>query len=138
MAKQLSVPATVVVFNQQGKPETHTRANARDLINGAGYTWEKKKPTTPASYAPFALPQNTKFAKSKAQEILDRVGAQVPGDSGNDAEEVFDTVIDEGAGIVTPPDDEGDGEAFGEIEDATPMTPAPRPPRKRRAQTEAE
>jgi hypothetical protein len=125
MAKKLVVPSTVTVYNPKGKPETHTRVNARDLVNGAGYSWEKKKPANPAASAPFALPQNTKFSKSKAQEVLDRVGATAA--DGDDDEEVFEGVDDGGSTgpINLPADDEDEDEAEEEA-------PAPAPVKKPR------
>jgi hypothetical protein len=48
----MNIP-TVIVYSPSGEPERHTRPNARDLVNGAGYTWMKGVPTTPASIAPF-------------------------------------------------------------------------------------
>ncbi len=30
----------VTVYSPDGNAEQHTRPNARDLINGAGYSWE--------------------------------------------------------------------------------------------------
>lgn len=128
-SKKLTVPTVVTIYSPKGKPEPHTRANARDLVNGAGYTWDKRKESNPAAYAPFALPQNTKFSKSKAQEVLDRVGAAAPGTDA-DGEEVFDGVDDGSATgpISLPADNQDEDEAEEEAPAAAPV----KKPRKQR------
>jgi len=131
MAKKLVVPATVTIYSPKGKAEVHTRANARDLINGGGYSWAKKQESNPAAHAPFAIPQNTKFSKSKAQEVLDRVGANATDD--DNGEEVFEGVDDgSGSGPINLPENDEDDE--GE-ENAAPVVPAkkPRKPSKPKA-----
>lgn len=115
-------PNMVTVYSPDGEAETHTRANARDLVNANGYSWKKKGPSTPAGVAPFAVPLNKQYAKTKAQEVLDSIGGsriahestELDGDSGEDAE------------------DEGEEEA----EDTSPA-PAikPKTPRKKRTVT---
>lgn len=127
MAKKLTVPAIVTIFNPKGKAENHPRANARDLVNGAGYSWHKKQESNPAALAPFAIPQNTKFAKSKAQEVLDRVGANAAADD-DDGEPVFDGVDDgSSTGPIRLPTDEEDDEEEGE---EAPVVVAKKPARK--------
>lgn len=67
-------PATVVIYNKEGKPEKHSRANARDLVQHCGYSWLaniKSQPNHPASYAGQKVPKG----KTLPQEILDRVGS---------------------------------------------------------------
>lgn len=64
---------TVIVYSPDGAPERHTRPNARDLVNGAGYTWNKHTPSTPASYAPFAR-VTAPEGPNPSQKVLDSVG----------------------------------------------------------------
>lgn len=64
-------PATVTIYNSEGKPETHTRQNARDLVTLAGYSWMphiKAQPNHPSIYAGRTPPKG----KTPAQEVLDR------------------------------------------------------------------
>ncbi len=74
--------ATIIVYSPKGQPEKHTRANARDLVNGAGYSWHPHVPATPASYAPFAgaIPPE---GPPPSQKVLDSVGGSASG--GNSA-----------------------------------------------------
>lgn len=44
----------VVVYDPAGNPLKHTRANARDLVNGAGWSWKPGVKTLPVEGAPFA------------------------------------------------------------------------------------
>lgn len=63
----------VAVWSPAGKKELHLRPNARDLVNGAGYSWTPNGPSQPAAVAPFKpVPGRT------SQEVLDSVG----GDAG--------------------------------------------------------
>lgn len=115
----------VTVYSPDGAAEQHTRQNARDLVNGANYSWDPKVSTTPAGLAPFAVPPNKKFKNSKAQEVLDRVGgknATVDEDEveGDEAE------ADEAPAEVAEAD-EGEGDAEVEAD----ADPAPTPPARR-------
>lgn len=61
---------TVVIFNPQGAPEKHSRANARDLVQHCDYSWIanlKAKPNHPASFAGQPVKKS-----SISQEVLDR------------------------------------------------------------------
>lgn len=94
----------VTVYAPDGSAEKHTRPNARDLVNGAGYSWNPKTPSNPVAIAPFAVPLNKKFEKSKAQEVFDSIGgnpdrptdgapaADADGDADEASEEVLETV----------------------------------------------
>ncbi len=67
-------PATVVIYNPEGKQERHSRANARDLVQHCGYSWLaniKSLPNHPASYAGQKVPKG----KTLPQEVLDRIGS---------------------------------------------------------------
>lgn len=124
----------IKVYAPDGTEESHTLSNARDLINGAGYTWSRSAPTTPASLAPFAVPPNKTFTKSKAQEILDAVtgsaaaednSSDADGDSG--AEEVVEEAPEEASETV------GGFEAEASVAEpaAVEAAPAPRTRRSR-------
>jgi len=126
----------MAVYSPDGVKEMHTRANARDLVQNADYSWEPRRPVSPVAKAPFALPQNAKFKTSKAQEVLDRAGLKA-GEDESDGDEEFDTVVDEGAGNGTfaLPTDAEDAEADAELDpdSVEEEAPAPRAPRKPRA-----
>lgn len=70
---------TVIVYGPDG-PEKHTRANARDLVNGRGYTWHPGVPTTPAGFAPFAAVK-APDGPVPSQKVLDSVGSSGSGAS---------------------------------------------------------
>lgn len=138
MAKKLVVPSTITVYNPQGKPEPHTRANAGDLVRNAGYTWQKKVAVSPVAAAPYAINPNTKFTKTKAQEILDRATSKPEDDkSGGEA---VDTVVDESVSprtfhIPTAADDAAADAAdeAAENEGETSAPPRARAPRQKKA-----
>ena len=66
---------SIIVYAPNGKGEKHTRANARDLVNGAGYSWHPNLKSTPASYAPFAAAV-APDGPPPSQRVLDSVGGQ--------------------------------------------------------------
>jgi hypothetical protein len=66
---------TIVVYAPDGSPERHTRPNARDLVNGAGYSWMRGVTTTPAAIAPFATPVPPEDGEI-AQKVLDKIGGK--------------------------------------------------------------
>lgn len=81
MATRLSPNKLITVYSPDGAEEQHTIPNARDLIYGAGYSWHKKKESSPHHPAPFAVPSSTQFDKSQTQEVLDKLrgeGAEKP------------------------------------------------------------
>lgn len=63
----------IIVYAPNGTAERHTRANARDLVNGAGYSWHPTIKTPPTSYAPFAG-QKAPDGPPPSQRVLDSVG----------------------------------------------------------------
>jgi hypothetical protein len=74
------IQPTVIVYSPKGEAERHTRANARDLVNGAGYTWMPGVPTTPAAYAPFVATKSPE-GPQPSQSVLDSVGSASGGAS---------------------------------------------------------
>jgi hypothetical protein len=62
--------AKVAVWSPEGKKEIHTHPNARDLVNGAGYSWTPNGPSQPAAVAPFRP-----VAGRTSQDVLDSVGS---------------------------------------------------------------
>lgn len=62
---------TVIVYDPSGNPERHTRPNARDLVVGAGYTWHRFVPASPAGYVPFAT-VTAPEGPNPSQRVLDR------------------------------------------------------------------
>lgn len=76
----------VVVYSPEGVAEKHTMPNARDLIQGAKYTWKPGVASSPASFAPpHAVPsrdEKIKLAsKPASQEIFDRYGSTATEDN---------------------------------------------------------
>lgn len=66
---------TILVYPPNNGPaEKHTRANARDLVNGAGYSWQPGVATTPAGYAPFVTVK-APDSSIPSQTVLDSVGS---------------------------------------------------------------
>lgn len=104
---------TFVVY-KDGDPkkgEKHTRANANDLVNGAGYTWKpNQRDVTPAVYSPHRR-VNPPTEKEPAQAVLDAHGhnaaRQLPGASadGDGDDEVID-IADEGVEVVEDAEDD--------------------------------
>jgi hypothetical protein len=76
----MNIP-TVIVYSPSGEPERHTRPNARDLVNGAGYTWMKGVPTTPASIAPFVA-FDPPDEGHPSQKVLDSRGSSASAANG--------------------------------------------------------
>jgi hypothetical protein len=74
---------SVIVYSPAGEPERHSRANARDLVQGAGYTWMRFMPASPAGYAPFAAVQVPKGSLS--QEVLDKASGKETDDGASGA-----------------------------------------------------
>lgn len=62
----------VEVFSPTGEKERHTRLNAWDLVNGAGYTWKPNVPTTPAAFPAYRTVE--KKGAEPAQAVLDNAG----------------------------------------------------------------
>lgn len=96
----------VVVYDPEGKPSKHSRRNARDLVNGAGYTWKPGAQSTPATLAPFAtaVPPTD---KEPAQAVLDNTGhnpnrtvAAVLGNDVTDEDEV--EITEDDVPVVLP------------------------------------
>lgn len=70
---------TVIIYDTNGNPERHTRPNARDLVVGAGYSWNRFVPANPAGYAPFATVTPPE-GPAPSQRVLDRAtGKDEPG-----------------------------------------------------------
>lgn len=65
--------ATIIVYGPNGA-EKHTRANARDLVNGAGYSWQPNIKSNPAHVAPFAQ-FVAPAGPAPSQKVLDSVGS---------------------------------------------------------------
>ncbi|AXQ68271.1 hypothetical protein HOT99_gp067 [Caulobacter phage CcrBL10] len=110
----------VEVFSPEGKRELHTRLNANDLVNGAGWTWKKNASPdfTPAAHAPYR--STAKNGPEPAQAVLDMAGHR------------NDRTIEEVTG-----GDEADAEVEAEVEDevvepAAEEAPAPAAPARGR------
>lgn len=116
----------VYVYSPEGEREAHTRLNAWDLVNGAGWTWKPGVETSPAAFPAYrtvAPPTE----KEPAQAVLDRAGHR------NDRS-VAEVLASESAADV--PDDDGIEEVVEEVaadeaadevvEAPAPAAPAPR------------
>ncbi|UTC28411.1 hypothetical protein GURKE_04090 [Brevundimonas phage vB_BpoS-Gurke] len=66
---------SVVVYSPSGEAEMHTRANARDLVNGCGYSWIPGVKASPNHYAPFAT-AHVPEGPSPSQKVLDAAQGQ--------------------------------------------------------------
>lgn len=64
----------VTVYAPDGTAVRHTYPNARDLVQGAGYSWEKGRETSPAATSPHSRRKSPK--KSIAEEVFASAGAQ--------------------------------------------------------------
>ena len=88
----------IAVYSPTGNEEFHTLANARDLVNGAKYTWKRGIPASPVETAPFALPPEKAAAiargKPISQEIFDRFGSGATEDILAPKEEAIDEVVE--------------------------------------------
>lgn len=62
---------TVVIYSPDGKPERHSRANARDYVVARGYTWHPFLPTTPTQFASYAQ-MHAPEGPAPSQQVLDR------------------------------------------------------------------
>lgn len=69
---------TVIVYDPHGNPEKHTRPNARDLVVGAGYSWVRFVPASPAGYAPFVT-MTAPEGPAPSQRVLDRATGKEEG-----------------------------------------------------------
>jgi hypothetical protein len=105
----------VPVYSPKGVREMHTRPNARDLVNGAGYSWAPGVPSQPAAFAPFVT-MTPPSSVPQSQEVVDRVGgslanSQPPGVAAAmaQAQAMADDANESG---------EGEGEGEGASEDA--------------------
>ncbi len=75
--------AQKVAVYKDGKREVHTLANARDLVQGAGWSWNPQYESSPAAKSPV---QAKAVGKEPAQKVIDT--ARVPGGNMNaDADE---------------------------------------------------
>lgn len=63
----------VVVYDPAGNPFKHTRANARDLVNGSGWSWKSGVRTLPVEGAPFAAAKPP-TALEPAQAVINNAG----------------------------------------------------------------
>lgn len=68
---------SVVVYSPTGEAEMHTRANARDLVNGCGYSWIPGVKASPNHYAPFAT-AHVPDGPSISQKVLDAAQGSKP------------------------------------------------------------
>lgn len=89
--------AKVAVYSPEGKREVHTLANARDLVNGAGWSWNPAAPSTPASLSPV---QRKAVGKEPAQRVLDGVASDAAVTATEEVVEDDDAVIDVAAAAV--------------------------------------
>ncbi|AFO71764.1 hypothetical protein phiCbK_248 [Caulobacter phage phiCbK] len=113
----------VPVYSPEGKKELHTRLNAYDLVNGAGWTWKPGIETTPAAIPPYRAPA---VGAEPAQAVLDRAGhrndrtlTEVVGDEA-EADADLDAAEDE---VV---EDAADEAPVAEEAPAAPAAPAAR------------
>ncbi|AFU86554.1 hypothetical protein D869_gp072 [Caulobacter phage CcrRogue] len=99
----------VEVFSPEGKRELHSRLNANDLVNGAGWTWKKNASpdVTPAAHAPYR--STAKNGPEPAQAVLDMAGhrndrtiEEVTGAADADDTEVEDEVVEPAAEEEAP------------------------------------
>lgn len=99
-------PILVAVYSPTGEKEMHTVPNARDLVNGAEYTWRPGVEASPVDSAPIKVTPPT--GPSKAQQIFDSTGHNAERSindviSANEEEEpeIFDAGADEEAPAKT-------------------------------------
>lgn len=59
---------TVTIYNPEGKPEKHLRANAVDLTRHCGYTWQPGKVLSPVDPAPIPKEKNVDPLADKVNE----------------------------------------------------------------------
>lgn len=74
----LTKPKVTVYPPNGGQAEKHSPANARDLVNGAKYSWHPQVKASPVQSAPFARVAPPPGTKEPAQAVLDRAGGQAP------------------------------------------------------------
>lgn len=80
------------------EPEMHTRLNAYDLVNGAGYTWKPGVDTTPAALTPH---RGKADGPEPAQRVLNSAGHSVGRQVGENEAESDDADDDAGAADET-------------------------------------
>lgn len=104
----MAAPQTLIVYSPEGQAERHTVPNARDLVNGAGYTWVKGSATTPASFAPVrpAVPRGQAAEAALAQSVLDSVGGVAGRATTAAAQNIMDEMAAEGDIVETPVEEE--------------------------------
>jgi hypothetical protein len=97
---------TVYKNGDPAQAEKHTRLNAHDLVNGAGYTWKPHQTDiTPAVTSPYKPAKGVGSSPSEwAQEVLNSVGHDVERASGSRGpliEADDEDIIDMSVGDVT-------------------------------------
>lgn len=90
------MPKLVTVYSPSGDAEQHTLPNARDLVQGANYKWQKEAESNPVAFAPAtAVPtaeEKKRLDKQKiGQEIFDRFGTTAVTEKDADIPPVEDT-----------------------------------------------
>lgn len=143
----------ITIFSPDGNAEKHTLPNARDLVNGAKYTWKKGVKVTPATWTPpHAVPSRDEksklLQKPASQEIFDRIGSHATEEnnvridnnvllnetSGPDEEEeeYVEDVVDDASEedvVDETPVEEAAEEVVPEVSVELPRTPRGRRPR---------
>lgn len=107
--------AKVAVYSPEGVREVHTLANARDLVNGAGWSWNPAAPSTPASLSPV---QKKAVGKEPAQRVLDGVASDAAVTAAEEVVEDDDVVVDVAAAAVEAAEEVVDAAAPAEAEAA--------------------
>ncbi len=115
------------VYSPNGAKDMHTMVNARDLVNGAGYTW-KATPLDvtidgePADRFVTLSPHATKVKEADlpkiSQQIFNRIGGTV------DVKEVAPVQVEKGTNsFVMQTDDDGNDLPVEEIKKTSEVTP---------------
>lgn len=126
-----ATPAPKVAVYKDGKRELHTRPNARDLVQGAGYSWSMAMPSQPAAIAPYAT-STPPSEKAQSQEVVDKIGGTLNSmhSSPQPAAPTFAETLDE--------EDDGMSEAEAAGEDADEPDTLESAPTRRRGRGRSE
>lgn len=133
----------ITIYNPDGVAAKHSIPNARDLVNGAGWSYAPTRESSPAEFLPAkaslsALERQQLNAKPISQEIFDRYGSSATEDlilptdkEGNEAEAEEATVEDTEDRVIPAynpdaPEFNTAPEADEEGSEETPEAPAPR------------
>lgn len=123
--------AKVAVYSPEGKREVHTLANARDLVQGAGWTWNPGVESNPVAKSPIQKPA---IGKEPAQKVLDSVKDAAPTATAtpDEVEDDADVVIDAAAPVVEAEEEVVDAAAPAATVEEEAVVDAAAPNRRRR------